>query len=159
MGSLVVRILSAVGAAVLFVTVFASGIAAADPYAGITYDAAAAKISGWKGTPVVGSVSGGLLERGDCIVTSSHKSNFLDASGDNARSTEVVLNLNCNNYVASPGHPGNSAMSPEGVKAKADQQFVTNVNKNPAWCEQDDAHMSRCEKVCKRTAGCEISFS
>ena len=112
MGNVVARILGAAGAALLLMTIFASGVASADPYAGKTYDEAAAKIAGWKGKPVVGSVSGGLLDTGDCIVTSSHKSIFLDPSGRNSRSSEVVLNLNCNNHLASPGHPGNSAMSP-----------------------------------------------
>jgi hypothetical protein len=159
MRNVVARILGAAGAVLLLMTIFASGVASADPYAGKTYDEAAAKIAGWKGKPVVGSVSGGILDTGDCIVASSHKSIFLDPSGRNSRSSEVVLNLNCNNHVASAGHPGNSAMSPAGVAAKKDQQFVTNINKNPAWCEQDDARMQSCETVCKRTGGCEVSFS
>jgi hypothetical protein len=158
MVSLVVRILGAVVAAILAVAMFASGIASAD-LTGQTYDDAAAWISGHKGKPVVGAVSGDQLETGDCIVTSWHKSIFLDASGDNGRKNDYVLSLNCNNHVASPGNPGNSVMSPEGIAAKKDQQFVNNINKNPAYCEQDDAHMQRCATVCKRTGGCEVSFS
>jgi hypothetical protein len=145
-----------VGAALLFAMVFASGAASADPFAGKTYDEAAAKISGWKGTPVVGSVSGGLLKTGDCIVTSSHKSIFLDSSGDNRRSAEVVLNLNCNNLVAAPGHPGNSAASPQGIKAKKDQKAAAGINKRPEMCETDDAALRWCQGVCKRTGLCEI---
>ena len=54
MGSLVVRILGAVGAVLLLMTIFGSGVASADPYAGKTYDEAAAKIAEWNGKPVVG---------------------------------------------------------------------------------------------------------
>jgi hypothetical protein len=156
MGSWVVRILGAIGAAALSVAMFGSGVASAD-LTGKTYDEAAAWISEHKGKAVVGAVSGDQLETGDCIVTSWHKSIYLDASGNNGRKNDYLLSLNCNNHVASPGNPGNSVMTPAGAAAKKDQQFVTNINKNPAWCEQDDAHVQRCETVCKRTGGCEVS--
>jgi hypothetical protein len=156
MGNVVARILGAAGAVLLLMTIFASGVASADPYAGKTYDEAAAKIAGWKGKPVVGSVSGGLLDTGDCIVTSSHKSIFLDPSGRNSRSSEVVLNLNCNNHVASAGHPGNSAMSPEGIAGKKDQQLAAKISNNPSWCQETDTNMTYCAAVCKRTGLCEV---
>jgi hypothetical protein len=156
MGSLVTRVLGAVAAAVLSVTMLTSGVASADGMAGMTYDAAAAAISGWKGKPVIGTVSGGLLETGDCIVTSSHKSIFLNPSGRNTRSSEVVLNLNCNNPVASPGHPGNSAMTPQGVKAKKDQASAAQITKNPQICQKSDDLATWCEAVCKRTGLCEV---
>ena len=69
MGRLFVRIVSAVAAVGLSVTILASGIASADALAGKTYDDAVAAISSWKGKPVIGTVSGGLLETGDCVVT------------------------------------------------------------------------------------------
>jgi len=158
MGSWVVRILGAVGAAILSVMTLASGVAsAADPLIGKTYNDAASTISDrWNGKAVVGAVSGDQLQTGDCIVTSWHKSIYLDASGKNGRKNEYLLSLNCNNHVASPGNPGNSAMSPEGLKAKKDQQAADRINKNPAFCEQSDANMQWCTRVCARTGLCEI---
>ncbi len=156
MARLVVRILSAVGAAMLSVTILGSGVASADGLTGKTYNEAAAYISGQKGKAVVGAVSGDQLEKSDCIVTSWHKSIYLDASGRNTRSNEYVFALNCNNYLASPGNPGNSAMTPEGAKAKAEQQQAASINKSPAWCQTSDTRLKWCEGVCKRTGLCEI---
>ena len=67
-----------------------------------------------------------------------------------------MLTLNCNNHLASPGNPGNSAMTPEGAKAKAEQQQAASINKSPAWCQTSDARLKWCEGVCKRTGLCEI---
>jgi hypothetical protein len=156
MGTLVLRILGAVGAASLSVTMFGSGVASADALTGQTYSEAAGTISGWHGTPVIGTVSGDQLATDDCIVTSWQKSMFLDSSGDNSRSNEYVLHLNCNNLLAAPGHPGNSLMTPEGAAAKKDQKAATNISKNPAYCEQSDAVLEWCEKLCKRTGLCEV---
>ena len=157
MGSLVVRIVGAVGAAALSLVMFGSGIASAkDYYVGQTYDQASANITQYNLTPVVGAISGDQLATGDCIVTSSHKSVFLNSSGVNDRSSEVVLNLNCNNKVAEPGHPGNSAMSPQGLQAKKDQQAATNINKNPAVCQKNEDFAKWCEVVCKRSGLCEV---
>ena len=103
MGSLVLRILGAVGAAAFSMTMFGGGIASADALTGKTYDEAAAAISSWKGTPVIATLSGDQLDKGKCIVTSFHVSIFLNASGHNARGKNYLLSLNCNNRVASPG--------------------------------------------------------
>lgn len=159
MGSFVVRILSVVGAAILSVTMLTtlgSGVASADGLTGKTYDEAVAYISARKGKAVVGTVSGDQLQTGDCIVTSWRKSIFLDASGENSRSNDYLLSLNCNNRVASPGNPGNSVMSPDGIAAKKDERFVKNINEDPSYCQIDDAHARNCETICNRTAGCEI---
>jgi hypothetical protein len=155
MGNLVVRILGAIGATMLSVTILGSGVASAD-FIGHTYDDAAAYISGHNGKPVVGTVSGDQLQTGDCIVTSWHKSIYLDTSGNNGRKNDYLLNLNCNNHLASPGNPGNSAMSPEGVAAKKDEQMAAKINKSPAWCQTTDKNMQYCEAVCKRTGLCEV---
>ena len=93
MGSLVVRILGAVGAAILSVTMLGSGVASADPLIGKTYSDAAAFIAKYNGKPVIGTVSGDQLQTGDCVVTSWHKSMFLDSSGRNARRDEWLLSL------------------------------------------------------------------
>jgi hypothetical protein len=135
---------------------FGAGVGAADQYVGKTYDQAAASITKYNGTPVVGAVSGDQLALNDCIVTSSHKSKFLNASGKNDRIHDVVLNLNCNNKVAEPGHPGNSAASAEGAKAKKDIQAAATINKNPAICQRSDDFAKWCEVVCKRSGLCEV---
>jgi hypothetical protein len=135
MGSMVARALGVVGAVILSVAMFGSGVASADALAGQTYSDAAAKISGWNGKAVIGTVSGNQLEMGDCIVTSWQKSMFLDSLGEDSRSNEYLLHLNCNNRLASPGHPGNSVMSPEGVAAKKDQQFVRRRAPQRGGCE------------------------
>jgi hypothetical protein len=156
MGSLVVRILGAIGAAALSVAMFGSGVAFADPLAGLTYSDAAAQLSEWNGEAVIGTVSGDQLRTDDCIVTSWQKSMFLDSSGDNSRSNEYVLHLNCNAYLASPGHPGNSLMTPQGAQAKKDQQQAASIDENPAWCQTSDKRLEWCEAICERTDRCEI---
>src|ERR1700755_2560521 len=103
MGSLVVRILGAVGAALLSVMMLGSGVASAD-LTGLTYDDAAGWVSQHNGKAVIGAVSGDQLDTGDCIVANWHKSIYLDSSGRNSRSNEYVFALNCNNYLASPGN-------------------------------------------------------
>jgi hypothetical protein len=157
MGRLVLYILGVVGAVAFSMTMFGSGVAAAkDYYVGQTYDQAAATITEYKLTPVVGAVSGDQLALNDCIVTSSHKSTFLNSSGRNDRSTEIVLNLNCNNKVAEPGHPGNSAASPQGSQAKKDIKAADVINGNPAVCQKNKDFAKWCEVVCKRSGLCSV---
>lgn len=157
MSGFVVRMLGGIGGATLSVAMFGGGVAAAaDPLVGLTYDKASGMISQWHGDAVVGSVSGSQLELGDCIVTSWKQSLFLDTSGRNSRSREYVLHLNCNNAVASPGHPGNSLSTPQGAAAKKDQQAATNIAKNPSYCEQSDEYLQACKAICERTGLCEV---
>ena len=155
MGSLVVRILGAVGAAALSMMIFGSGVASAD-LTGMSYDDASAWISDHKGKPVVGTVSGDQVETGDCTVVSWHLSTFLNSCGENDRKKDFLLNLNCNNSVASPGNPGNSVMTPIGAQAKKQQQMAAKINKNPAWCHAADKNMEYCQTICKDTGLCEI---
>jgi hypothetical protein len=155
MRSSVVRITSTVGAAAVSIAVFGTGVASADPYAGQTYSEAAAKISSRNATATIATVSGDQVATDDCIVTSSSKSMFLDASGDGP-DNEILLNLNCNATLASPGKPGNSAMSPQGRQAKKDQQAAQNINDNPDYCQQSDDILAWCERICNRTGMCEI---
>lgn len=157
MGACFVRILGAVGAALLSVMMLGSGVASAeDGLTGSSYSEAAAWISSHNGNPTIGTVSGDQVETSNCIITSWHKSNFLNASGRNDRANEYVLNLNCYNPLASPGQPGNSAMSPAGVKAKAEQDQAASIDENPAWCQTSDSRMKWCEGVCARTGLCKI---
>jgi hypothetical protein len=157
MGSLIVRVLGAVASAIFLATMFGYGYASADALNGQTYDDAVATISSkWNGKAVIGTVNGDQLPMGECIVTGWHKSKFLDASGKNRRQDEIVLHLNCNNRLASPGRPGNSSMSPEGLGAKKDERAAANINKNPDFCKQSDAVTKWCQGVCHRTGLCDV---
>lgn len=158
MGAVFVRILGVVGAALLSVVMLGSGVASAtDPLTGKTFDAASAVISErMHGIAVVATVTGSQLDKSDCIVTSWHRSSFRDPRGRNTRANEYQLALNCNKDVATPGHPGNSVMSPEGAKGKKDQELAATIDRNPAWCETAEPRLEYCRKVCERTGLCEI---
>lgn len=134
-----------------------TGLASAyDPFVGKKYSDAVAGIAKRNGTPVVATVSGSALELDDCIVTSWSQSIFLDSSGGNSRSREYRLNLNCNNVIATPGHPGNSAVTPEGIAAKKEQKTAADINKNPAWCQKSDKNMQTCIDFCNSNGLCEV---
>ena len=138
------------------VAAFGSGVASADPLNGKTYSDAVATIQGWgkSATAVISTVSGSQVDTNDCIVTSWHKSIFRDASGVQ-RSGQYSLNLDCNQHLASPGHPGNSAVSPEGRKAKEDNANAEYVAKNPSICDKDKNTVKWCTDLCNKTGLCE----
>ena len=156
-GNLVVRLLGTVAALVLSATTIGYGVAAADGVTGETYSAASARISSMGGTPVIATVSGDQLGTQDCIVTSWHASIFLDSSGTNPRPQEYLVNLNCNNRIAEPGKPGNSVMTPDAALAKKERQAAANINKDPSYCDIDEAHSRSCVKICSRTGLCEVA--
>lgn len=155
MRTFVARVLAVVGTVIVWLMLGSGLASAADPYVGKTYADAAAAISKRNGTAVVATVSGSALAQDDCIVISWAKSNFLDSSGDQRRG-EYRLNLNCNNPVATPGHPGNSSTSPAGIKAKVEQKRAASYDKNPAWCHKSENNLKYCIGVCERTGLCEI---
>lgn len=104
------------------------GVANADPLVGMTYSKAADQVSGWGGTAIVASAVGASLQRDDCIVTSWHK---------NPNNTDqVLLALNCNAKLATPGMSGNSAASPEGRAEKKRQDDIKWLSENPDYCRQ-----------------------
>ncbi len=111
------------GAAVMSsMTLMSSGIAAADnEYAGQTYAEATKAISDAGGTETIATVVGDQMPTAQCRVTGSRNASFLDSSG-NVSGGRVLLDLNCNADVASPGNPGNSAASPQGQQTLQDQQ-------------------------------------
>jgi hypothetical protein len=157
MGSVIVRTLGAVGAAVLSVAMFGAGVAcASDQLIGKTYSEASAYISQYKGKPVIATVTGDQLEIDECIVTSWQMSKFLNSSGKNERGNEWRLSLNCNNPLAAPGKPGNSAMSPGGVNTKTEEHGAEYINENPSVCDQDKDHKDWCVTICARTKLCEV---
>lgn len=151
----VLRITGAVAVAAVSMAVFSSGVASADPYAGQTYGDAKGQIASMHQTAVIATVSGDRLATDDCIVVSSAKSSFLDSSGD-SRNNEVLVNLNCNEGIAAPGKPGNSAMSPAGQAAKKEQKAATNISKDPSYCQQSDEVLAWCKELCTKTGLCEV---
>jgi hypothetical protein len=159
MGSLVVRVMAAGGAAALSFAMFGSGVAAADALTGQTYADAVAKVSDWNAEAKIVTVNGDQLATDDCIVVSWQRSSFIDALGEN-RGSEILLNLNCNAPLAAPGKPGNSAATPEARELKQRQQkdevAAGNINQNPALCEKSDEKMEWCQKICARSGLCEV---
>lgn len=152
---LVARTMTFVAGVALATLGFGSNVASADDIlAGSTYAEAVERVSGWGGTAVIATVSGSGLPTDSCKVVSSRESMFADSSGDR-RSGEFLVNLDCNRGVASPGHPGNSAMSPEGREAKKDEKNALYVADNPAICDKDADHETWCTKLCDRTGLCE----
>ncbi|MDV3126834.1 PASTA domain-containing protein [Mycobacterium sp. 21AC1] len=107
----------AVGMSAIPVGMLATGIAAADDYAGQTYADASSALSdaGMKG--VVATRSGDSLPDDKCVVESSEKAAWLKGDDFSPVSDTVLLHLNCNAGVATAGKPGNSAASPEGRAA------------------------------------------
>lgn len=151
----IVRITGAVAAATVSMAVFGSGIASADPYAGQTYGDAKGQIASMHQTAVIATVTGDRLATDDCIVVSSAKSSFLDSSGESPNN-EVLVNLNCNEGIAAPGKPGNSAMSPAGQAAKKEQKAATNISKDPSYCQKSDEVLAWCKELCTKTGLCEV---
>lgn len=143
----------------LLVAMFGSGVAsAADPLIGKKYSDAASWISGRNGTPVVATVNGSQLATDDCIVTAWHRGGFLNSRGRDDRTMEYYVHLNCNNSVASAGHPGNSVMTPEGAKGKRQHERAAAINANPEKCQQDEQMLEYCRKICESTGLCEVAI-
>ncbi|WP_082690690.1 hypothetical protein [Mycobacterium sp. M26] len=102
-----------------------AGTASADneynEYAGQTYADASQAIQRAGGTDTIATVVGDQLPTTQCRVTGSRSASFLDSSGNNPGG-RVLLDLNCNADLASPGNPGNSVSSPQGQRTMEDQQ-------------------------------------
>jgi hypothetical protein len=155
--SIAIRIFGTLAASVVAAMLLGSGTAAADALIGHTYKDAAAQIADWKGTPVIASVVGSLLDTDECIVTSWHKSIFLDSSGVKKDSTSILVNLNCNAALAAPGTPGNSLATPQGQAVKATQireaktqATADYINSHPEFCQKDPKD---CDVFCAENAG------
>jgi hypothetical protein len=136
--NLVTRCTVVIGAASVSMVVFGSGMAAADTFAGITYARASEIIGQLKSNVVVAGVVGDRLPRDECIVTRSQRD----------RKNNVMLFLNCNATVASATASGNSAASPAGREAKANQDKADWINADPANCEMSDAIAKACKDFC-----------
>jgi hypothetical protein len=100
-----------------------AAIAHADnEYAGQTYGEAQQAIQQAGGTDTITTVVGDQLPTTQWRVTGSRSATSVDPSGFSTGSGRILLDLNCNNDLASPGNPGNSAASPQGQQTLEDQQ-------------------------------------
>jgi hypothetical protein len=119
-------------------TMFGSGVAVADDYAGKTYADASETLSNAGRTGVISTVIGGKLPMDECMVTSSQPAPFVrDVDGGFERADrEVMLSLNCNAAVASATAPGNSAASPEARAAIKLTESPTWRRQHPEWCAE-----------------------
>ncbi|MCB0942384.1 MAG: hypothetical protein KDB72_19350 [Mycobacterium sp.] len=133
-----------VGAVAVSMSVYGAGVAAADPYAGQTYGDASSAISSYGQTPVIAGRVGSVLPTDQCIVTRSQKASGLGGANFTPVQNTVLLYLNCNQVLAGPGVPGNSAASPEGQQAKKDQEayeWKSTTEDGAQWCaENQKAH-------------------
>lgn len=81
-------------------------------------------IQQYGGNAVVATRVGSSADEGNCLVTNAWDAAVRrpNSRGRPVSNSDVMVALNCNAAVAAPGAPGNSAMSPVGRDAKAEQQ-------------------------------------
>lgn len=111
-----------------------AGAASAAPpsVVGMTYEKASAALSKAGVSAEIATRTGTELKQGDCIVSfqvlrpASSRKRIGSSGTINQQSTPatLMLSLNCNAPVASAGHAGNSAASPDGRAAKEHQAAV-----------------------------------
>jgi len=115
-----------------------------------------AKVSEMGAKAVIASVVGGDLPVDDCRVTRYQRGSFRDEMGRARSEVEILLYLDCNARLASPGSPGASLASPEGRDMKKDRDYALLIKQNPEWCGLTDENMQVCRAVCDKTRMCEI---
>jgi hypothetical protein len=145
--------IGAVASALVSMGVFGGGVAFGEgsDFSGQTYAKASAQIASSGGKSVIAGVVGDQLATNDCMVTYSAKASNLNASGKSG-GNKILLYLNCNNNLAGPGKPGNSAGSPQGQTAKAAERKDLEAL---AWLDQAPyencaAHASECKRICDK---------
>ena len=153
-----VRLGGIVVAITFLATLGAGTAAAADPITGKKYSDATRVISNRNGKPVVVTVNGSQLPQEDCIVTAWRQGGYLDSRGKKKREREFYLHLNCNNQVATAGHPGNSLMTPEGVQGKKLLDRAASINSNPERCYRSETALQNCRKFCATSGLCKVNI-
>src|SRR5439155_16063490 len=127
----------AVGVTAVSIVMFATGVAAADDYAGQTYADATKALSDANLKGVIASRFGDTLPSDQCVVTHSEKAPWIKGDKFAAVTDTVLLHLNCNATVASATTPGNSAASPEGRAAIASAQEAAAQDQSTAAANQN----------------------
>ncbi len=134
----------AVGAIAVSMSIVGAGVAAADPYAGQTYADAASAIGNSGQVAVIAGRVGSQLPNDQCIVSRSQRASWVSGTNFTPVTNKILLYLNCNQVLAGPGTPGNSAASPEGQQAKRDQEaevWKSTTEEGAQWCaENQKAH-------------------
>jgi hypothetical protein len=130
-------------------------VASADDLAGQTYADAAAAASKVGATAVIATVNGAEVPIDQCIVVSSQRSGSRDSSG-RLGEPAVLLNLNCNAQVASPGKPGNSAATAAGRAQKKMEQQAETIRQTPEICMENEDTIKYCQNICDKTGSCEL---
>jgi hypothetical protein len=119
-------------------SLFNPGVATATPdVTGMTYSEAQSQIQNSGLTPQVSARVGDRLSEGDCIVTGVSRSATPARGFANGGPSSVVLvALDCNGNVASPGKSGYSAGSPQGRKLLKEQKEMAwkATDEGQAWC-------------------------
>jgi len=122
-----------IGVAIMLAT---AGVAGATPsVVGMTYDKAQQTAKSAGVATDVSTTTGTELAQGDCIVVNQVMRAAVSFGRQYTPGT-LLLSLNCNAPLASAGHPGNSAGSPEGQAAKKEQlkqQWLATPD-GQAWC-------------------------
>ena len=144
---------SGVGVAAALVVVFGSGSASAvNEFNGQTYGKAKERVSSWGGTLIISTREGSYLPTEQCLIVGTRSSG---QSGG-----KYLVDLNCNAPTAQSGHPGNSAATTEGQKAKALRDTSIRLSENyasavaagkPPFC---DDHVTYCQKQCQASGVC-----
>ena len=143
----VVAGLGSVASALILMPILGLGVASGDSqFSGQTYAKASEAVKSNGGTPVISTIVGSQLATDDCMVTNAHKSITLDSSGKSAHNGTWLFDLNCNQVVAGPGKPGNSAGTPEGADAKAIESQIKSWNGKPASCTNPKWCLAMCDK-------------
>lgn len=147
-------------ATAIFVSV--PDIAAADggdPLKGMTYGAASAVVAKSSDTAkiVISTTVGTRLQRDDCIVTHSTRTVILSGTGTKSGVT-YLINLDCNDVLASAGSPGGSLANPGSKKEKEKQNTLTYVNAHPEWCSERPENHENCVKFCTDVAPGKCTF-
>ncbi|SBS70778.1 conserved exported hypothetical protein [uncultured Mycobacterium sp.] len=120
---------------------FGSGAALADDYAGQSYADASSAISSAGNKAVIATSVGDGVSQSDCVVTHSQKAPWLKGDNFSPVTDTVLLYLNCNAKLATPGKAGNSLASPEGQAEKAaeDEQAAKDAAAQQAAAQQNEA--------------------
>jgi hypothetical protein len=128
------------------------GVATAngDALKGQTYADASAQVAKYDSTAqiVVSTVVGSVLQRDECIVSSSTRATHSDGTGKKKPATYYV-NLNCNGALASSNTPGPSSASPEGMSEQKIRDTVDLLNASPEWCTKSAKNHDLCVQFCK----------
>lgn len=129
-----------IAASVIPVGVLATGVAAADDYAGMTYSDALSALRNASKRGVIASRTGDSASNEDCVVTGSEQAPWVKGADFSRVTDTVLLNLTCNARVATATRPGNSAASPEGRAAIATAKEQAQQKQQQAAAETKPKH-------------------